>query len=383
MNTKSDNKKIPHENSNSGIEKIIITIKLMDIMISPSSEKSEEYYYNSLFNAIKTDNAIKKTNLEEYGKSNINTTRKDTFTLGDDSNNKIAGGPGNDTIIGKGGADSIWGGEGADILLGGDHKDYIVGNVGNDYISGGGDDDLLYGGLGDDMIHGGDGNDLIESDNDKYQFLLEDKKNAGNDHVFGGDGDDIITPGRGNDFLDGGTGDDTYRFYRDDAANIINEVAEGNNKLDLAGYSFSDLEISRHGSHLLITSKLKEDNLRILVKDQLGQSGPKINWLETKALSKNDPNNFRIQIPNIFGERTQDLGEIIDDSISFMLRHENEYGIDKVSSIFNPTKMSSNTEDNLAMLKEMISAQKDRPLESYSSHRFIPKDVVHFIQSLA
>ncbi|WP_145513519.1 calcium-binding protein [Yersinia massiliensis] len=313
----------------------------------------------------------------------LNLCDDNDMIIGSNTNDQLVGGKGNDTIIGKDGADSILGGEGADILLGGDHKDFIVGNAGNDYISGGADNDFLFGGNGNDLIFGGDGDDLIESDNEEYLDNPINKTNIGNDHVFAGEGDDTIVSGRGNDFLDGGKGDDTYRFYFGDGANIINEVAENNNTLVLYEHFLSNLSFSRHGSHMLITSKLKGDDLRILVKDQLSQDGPRINWLETKALPGNGPANLRIKIPNIFAERTQDLGEIEDYDISFMLRHETAYGVIKVSSIFTPKMATFNTENDLAMLTEMISMQEGQTLESHSGHRFIPKNAVNFIHSLA
>lgn len=246
-----------------------------------------------------------------FGQFNLDADND--MIIGSNNHDHFIGDKGNDTFIGNDGADSIWGLEGADILLGGNKKDYIEGNAGNDYISGDADDDFLFGGNGNDLIFGGD--DLIESDNEGYLDSPENKFNTGNDHIFGGDGDDAISSGKGNDFLDGGKGNDRYNFYSGDGANIITEITENNNTLIFHDHFLGNLTFDRHGSHLLITSKLKGDNLRVLVKDQLSQDGPKIKWLETKPLRDTGSANFRIKLPNIVAERTQDFGEITDNDI--------------------------------------------------------------------
>ncbi|CNK30437.1 putative hemolysin [Yersinia mollaretii] len=306
----------------------------------------------------------------------------DDFISGGNGGDHLFGGYGNDAIYGDDGADAISGGIGADMIQGGNHKDYIEGNAGNDYISGDADNDFLFGGNNDDLIFGGDGDDLIEGDGESYYPDPEYKNNTGNDHILGNKGDDVIIPGKGKDFMDGGEGNDVYYLSFGDGANVINEVSENSNEIIFDDHLFSELKMTRHGSNLLITSKKTGDNLRVLVKDQISDNGPKIKWLITKSPPGKIETKFKMQLSDIFGERSSDLGDIKDHDIGDMLKHERAYGINKVSSIFNPTMTSSDTEDNLAMLVDAISLQEAWVLAGYSGHEFIPKNVANFITSL-
>ncbi|PJE89692.1 calcium-binding protein [Yersinia mollaretii] len=306
----------------------------------------------------------------------------DDFISGGNGGDHLFGGEGNDAINGDDGADAIAGGMGADMIQGGNQKDYIEGNAGNDYISGDADNDFLFGGNNDDLIFGGDGDDLIEGDGESYYPEPEHKNNIGSDHLLGNKGNDVIIPGKGKDFLDGGEGDDHYYFSFGDGANIINEISENSNAVIFNDHLLLELKMTRHNSNLLITSKKTGDNLRVLVKDQISNNGPKIKWLITKSPPGRTESEFRIQLPNIFGERTPDLGEIEDHDIGDMLKHERAYRINKVSSIFNPIMTGSNTEENLAMLVDAISLQEAWALAGYSGHEFIPKNVANLITSL-
>lgn len=304
----------------------------------------------------------------------------DDYISGGEGNDTLRGEQGNDIIEGGDGADGISGGKGRDHLTGGDQIDYIEGNEDNDYISGDGGDDQLYGGAGNDLIFGGNGNDRLDGDTD--HLGQERHNNTGNDHIFGGKGDDVIIAGKGNDFLDGGEGDDSYHFSSYDGANIINETSENNNTIRFNDHLFNELKITRHGSHLLITSMEKGDNLRVLVKDQLSENGPKVEWLVTKSVMHETESEFNIKIPDIFGERTPDLGDITDPDIADMLNNERTYGINKVSSIYHFTQPDSHSGDNLAMLIETMSAQKKLALVGISYHDDLPKNAVNYLASL-
>ncbi len=76
-------------------------------------------------------------------------------------------------------------------------------------------------------------------------------------------------------------------------------------------------------------------------------------------------------------------GQITDSTVNDMLNREREYGINKVSSIFNPEHLKYNSEINLAMLRQAISQQQESQSTSeFSSPSFIPKNVVNFLTSL-
>ncbi|CFQ32480.1 calcium-binding protein [Yersinia bercovieri] len=317
----------------------------------------------------------------------INAGTGNDYIVGSIQSDKISGGEGNDTIFGGDGADTISGGAGTDIIHGGDAMDYLMGDDGNDYISGdaGGEHSStgnhLFGGSGNDMIFAGDSGDQIEGDRNNPDD--SGRNNIGDDHLFGGKGNDELIGGRGNDFLAGGHGDDTYHFFVGDGVNIINEESGGNNILKFDHHFFHELKIERYGSHMLITSNKNGDNLRVLVKNQLSDKGPKTQWLATKQYPGSDSSdNFRMEIPSFFATRFPDLGQITDSKVNDMLNKEREYGINKVSSIFNP-KHTKCREQNLAMLIEAISQQQESQSTSeFSSPSFIPKNVVNFLTSL-
>ncbi|CNE87472.1 putative hemolysin [Yersinia bercovieri] len=309
------------------------------------------------------------------------------YIVGSIQSDKISGGEGNDTIFGGDGADTISGGAGTDIIHGGDEMDYLMGDDGNDYISGdaGGEHfstgNHLFGGSGNDMIFAGDGGDQIEGDGNNPKD--NGRNNIGDDHLFGGKGNDELIGGRGNDFLAGGHGDDTYHFFVGDGVNIINEESGGNNILKFDHHFFHELKIERYGLHMLITSNKNGDNLRVLVKNQLSDKGPKTQWLLTKQYPGSDsPDNFRMEIPKFFATRSPDLGQITDSKVNDMLNKEREYGINKVSSIFNP-KHTKCSKQNLAMLTQAISQQQESQSTSeFLPPHFIPKNVVNFLTFL-
>ena len=109
-------------------------------------------------------------------------------TVGDDTDNALAGTADNDSLDGGLGADTLDAGAGDDILVGGEGDDVLIGGAGNDVLIGGEGDDTLLGGAGDDVLIGGEGDDVLD----------------------GGEGDDILAGGLGEDTLIGGEGADTF-----------------------------------------------------------------------------------------------------------------------------------------------------------------------------
>ncbi len=307
--------------------------------------------------------------------------------IGGTKNDEIHGGEGNDTIFGGDGADTILGGAGTDIIHGGDAMDYLMGDDGNDYISGdaGGQHfsagNLLHGGSGNDLIFAGDGGDQIEGDGNNHED--NGRNNIGNDHLFGGKGNDELIGGRGNDFLAGGHGDDTYHFSVDDGVNIINEECAGYNTIVFKDYLYEELLITRHGSNLLFTSLNQGDSLRVLIKDQIVGNRSKIKTFSTKSPSGNGKLMHHSMDSRYFIAEHPDQGQITDSTVNDMLNKEREYGINKVSSIFNPEHLKYNSEQNLAMLTQAISQQQESQSTSeFLPPHFIPKNVATFINSL-
>ncbi|MBS0056870.1 hypothetical protein [Yersinia sp. Marseille-Q3913] len=192
----------------------------------------------------------------------------------------------------------------------------------------------------------------------------------------------LLRGGKGNDFLDGGEGDDMYYFDYGDGANIISENSGEKNNLYFRNHLRKDLDITRHGSHLLISSNIAGDNLRVLVKDHLSDNGPKVKYLVLKSATDDSSEN-RMEFSMIVCKQYHDDGPITDYAIADMLKNERKYGINKVSSIFNRQRSSHDSEKNLAMLIEIISQQERSKLASeLSNPSFIPKNVVNFITSL-
>lgn len=170
---------------------------------------------------------------------NLETLGNTAFTgIGNDLNNKMAGGIANDTLSGKGGNDLLIGGLGSDILIGG---------AGGDELRGGGDADAasysdatarvevsLATGLGTVGFAAGD--KLFEIENligSKFDDVLTG--NSQNNQINGGEGVDTIAAGGGNDIiigglgadkLDGGTGFDTVSYFGSVDGVVVDLVAQ-------------------------------------------------------------------------------------------------------------------------------------------------------------
>jgi hypothetical protein len=132
---------------------------------------------------------------------------------------------------------------------------------------------------------------------------------------------------------------------------------------------------------MLITSRLEGDNLRVLIKDQLSESQPKVRSLEVKD-HKNENAVFIIKIPDFFAKRSPDCGNITGDNIADMLNNERKNSINKISSIINPTNHSHDSEENLANLIDIMSVQQELASVGYSNIEYIPHAISGYLNNL-
>lgn len=200
-----------------------------------------------------------------------------SYLLGDNAANTIAGTGNNDLISAFAGNDTVTTGAGNDAVSGGAGDDQIFGEGGDDALSGGAGNDYLDGGTGTDeaayngassgvtvdlsisgaqAVGGGQGSDTLVSIEDlsgsDHGDILTGDGNAnvilgqgGNDDITGGagadtldgmEGDDILLGGLDFDSLRGGTGADTFKFtsVNDGSVDTIEDfnIIEGD-QLDL------------------------------------------------------------------------------------------------------------------------------------------------------
>ena len=95
---------------------------------------------------------------------------------------------------------------------------------------------------------------------------------GGNDTIYGIGGNDILNGNAGNDNLYGGTGNDTYRYLRDEGADIINEqgsrsdsdtleIWDDNSFMDISDSidldNFNDLRYMKSGNDLVINLDIR------------------------------------------------------------------------------------------------------------------------------
>ncbi|MEO6745638.1 MAG: calcium-binding protein [Caldimonas sp.] len=247
-------------------------------------------------------------NLTLFGSAKINGT-------GNDLGNVLVGNSAVNVLTSYGGNDRLDGGGGADSMTGGaDNDTYVVDNASDKTIevSGGGIDtvetflawtlgaeverlvvtagsavsgtgnalanqlfgseaaNLLDGKAGVDVLLGGGGNDTLQDTNG----TLPSGNSAfdggtGNDVLKGTTAADLLAGGRGDDTLTMGGGTDVICFNRGDGLDTLNAPTSGaglgerNDTLSIGGVGFSQLQLSRDTSDLLVKVSGSSDVLRI------------------------------------------------------------------------------------------------------------------------
>ncbi len=231
----------------------------------------------------------------------------DNVIAGSDGNDSIVGRSGGDMLFGNGGEDtleagagddSLYGGQGNDVIRGDSGNNYlagdlgndsVVGGSGNDFIVGGEGDDYLDGGAGDNTLAGGDGNDTLEAA-EGNDVLFGNQGNdiirtgEGNNTVYGGAGDDTLYAGAGSNFLSGdlgadvlvgGEGQDTFAMSRRSAdlttggqaltdADRIQNFVRGQDKLQLDGLPFAEVNIEVNGDNSIIKDTVTDQFLAVV-----------------------------------------------------------------------------------------------------------------------
>ena len=254
-------------------------------------------------NALKNDVDFLDGGVETVGTSGVDAID------GTEVNDAIYGLAGNDNLAGGHGDDYLYGGSGDDLLRGSKGSDYLVGGDGNDdlrddstdvdyfyggdgvdrvdysnrnsavfvdlvsgentdgdkytsieNIRGSGDyDDRLFGDTGsneiwgsggDDKLYGRQGNDILKGGKDDDYLSGGD----GADKLYGEDGADILNGGNSDDILNGGAGADTFRFYRHNENDVINDFENNVDTIELRGFegifSTSEQAISDFASNV-------------------------------------------------------------------------------------------------------------------------------------
>ncbi|MES9859185.1 MAG: calcium-binding protein, partial [Sedimenticola sp.] len=85
------------------------------------------------------------------------------------------------------------------------------------------------------------------------------------DWLDGTDGDDILVSGAGNNYLIGGSGDDVYLVDLAKSENVVRDEAGTDTIWLTGGINLGDIDFSREGDDLLISSKSNPDNLTRIV----------------------------------------------------------------------------------------------------------------------
>lgn len=340
----------------------------------------EDLKYNSAYHLI--------TNTLPSNRFHL--TGNDNFAGHKYIRNEVTGGEGNNTIMGGDKNDNLAGGDGNDLIMGYDSFDSLFGQGGNDVLIGGEGNDGLAGGAGDDFLDGGEGDDELHGDSDGFGYYASEGKARGNDKIFGGKGNDRIEGERNNDYLAGGTGNDLYVFSAYDGINMIVEYSDEENTISIDDYFFHQLEFTRYGNHLMISStEGHPNNLVIVIKDQYAPDGYKVKNLQTKSYLRHASENdrahyekliqimvekyadnpeellkqlesrpdwgdfYRVNIPYMLGEKMQDTEKLTGKKLIDVLRDKNN-ALQQMY-INNPAHFGENLPD-IAYITEAISS---------------------------
>jgi len=237
-------------------------------------------------------------------------------------------------LNGTSGADKLTGNAGKDTIFGFEGDDMIVSLGGDDIVDAGAGDDVIFAGTGTNVVDGRAGLDTVVVEGSREEFRLQVVNNselmvvgknlmtnirnaewivfdapegeqdiridavrflldsltktlegtpesetltggASIDTVRGRGGDDILYGLGGDDFLQGDEGNDTYVYEPGQGHDIILEVKSQGSAdiLKLTGRAFSDVNVSRQGSDLLIvvpqSAPEAGDGGSILIKNTL------------------------------------------------------------------------------------------------------------------
>ncbi len=202
-------------------------------------------------NGIDTLENIERARL--YGGASENNIDGSAFT----GNVFVYGYGANDSLIGGDNDDGLGGGEGNDTLDGGAGVDYVWERADVDFtltdaqLLGNGTDSLLN--IEEAILSGGESDNIITAS----AFTLGSTYlygNEGTDSLTGGNGDDFLFGGLGDDSLTGGAGADTFTIESDSGSDIINDFADGTDKLSLSnGINFNDLTLNNVSGNTEIT----------------------------------------------------------------------------------------------------------------------------------
>ncbi|WP_308368568.1 MULTISPECIES: calcium-binding protein [unclassified Microbulbifer] len=221
---------------------------------------------------------------------------KQLVLTGTDAADTITGYDSDDTLVGKGGNDLLTGNGGSDTYLfsAGDGQDLIVTgetdtattetilfdeSVSEELVS-------VRRNGNDVILDYGDGNAVTVRD----FFVAEGATTSAIDRVVFSSGavwttedlkakvligdvqgntieayssDDLLIGNGGNDTLIGGAGDDTYRFSVGDGADLIDDQAGIQDRIEFTDVNPADLLLRRDGEDLLITNTVSGDTVRV------------------------------------------------------------------------------------------------------------------------